>query len=519
MKTRVSGATRREFLVTAGATAAIAWMRREAVAQETPADLALEKKLAADPMRPQFHLLPAKNWMNDPNGPVNFNGSYHMFFQYNPHGPTWGDMNWNHAVSKDMMHWTHLPIALTPTPESPDAFGCFSGSAIPVGKRVYMVYTGTVASTPELATLRDGHSNILETQCLAYSDDPGLIRWTKLPEPVIAKPPPGMKVSGFRDPSVWKQGDRYYMIVGSGEYRVGGCVLLYRSRDLRTWEYLHRLTSGEWTGKPAANPCDNGEMWECPEFFALDGGHVLIYSTMGKVFWESGKLDEATMKFKSMKTGLLDLDAFYAPKTQLDAQGRRILWGWVPERRSDDEMRKAGWSGMMSLPRVMNLDKDRSLQLTMLPELKTLRGAATNEVARACGEILYEGQPGGGDFEMVLSSSHGAKELMRATYSAAEHRMTVDGHEIPVAPGQGVHLHGYVDGSVIELIVNRSVGYTKRFYYPEAIAPNITIQASGQNDKKVEVSAWSIVPISDNRLTTPARRLVSPFLPRRRARM
>ena len=505
MKTKVSRATRREFLVTAGATAAIACMRREVTAQQTPTELALEKKLTADPMRPQFHLLPAKNWMNDPNGPVFFNGSYHMFFQYNPHGPTWSDMNWNHAVSKDMMHWTHLPIALTPTPESPDAFGCFSGSAIPVGKRAYMIYTGTVASTPELATLRDGHSNILETQCLAYSDDPGLIRWTKLPEPVIAKPPPGMKVSGFRDPSAWKQGDWYYLIVGSGEYRVGGCVLLYRSKDLRAWEYLHRLTSGEWTGKAAANPCDNGEMWECPEFFPLDGGHVLIYSTMGKVFWESGKLDEATMKFKSMKAGLLDLDAFYAPKTQLDAQGRRILWGWIPERRSDDEMRKAGWSGMMSLPRVMNLEKDGLLRLTMLPELKNLRGASTHEVARACGEVLYEGQPGSGDFEIVLRSSHVAKELMRATYSAAAHRLTIDGHEIPVAAGEGVHLHGYADGSVIELIVNRSVGYTKRFYYSEAIAPNIEIEASGQDDRKVEVGAWTIVPISDNRLTTPAR--------------
>lgn len=476
------------------------------LAQATkPEDLALEEKLAADPMRPQFHLLPAKNWMNDPNGPVYFNGSYHMFFQYNPHGPTWGDMSWNHAVSKDMMHWTHLPIALTPTPGSPDAFGCFSGSAIPVGNRVYMVYTGTVESTPELATLRDGHSNILETQCLAYSDDPNLLHWTKLPKPVIPTPPPGMKITGFRDPSVWKQGEWYYMVVGSGEVHVGGCVLLYRSRDLKAWEYLHQLTSGQWTGKPAVNPCDNGEMWECPEFFALDGAHVLIYSTMGKVFWESGKLDEETMKFKPAKSGLLDLDAFYAPKTQLDAQGRRILWGWIPERRSDDEMRKAGWSGMMSLPRVMNLDQDGSLRLTIAPELKALRAAATQQVPRACGEVLYEGHAGDGDFELVLRSADENKELMRAVYSAAARAITVDGHEIPVAHGEGAHLHGYVDGSVIDLIVNRCVGYTKRFYYPQATAPNIKVDLTGQADRKVgAANIWSIRPISANRLTTPA---------------
>ena len=459
-------------------------------------DAAYEVRLAADPMRPQFHLLPAKNWMNDPNGPVYFNGSYHMFFQYNPHGATWGDMSWNHAVSKDMMHWRHLPVAMTPTPGGPDAFGCFSGSAVVVGKRVYMIYTGTVKSTPELATLRDGNSNILETQCLAYSDDADLARWTKLPEPVVAKTPPGMQVTGFRDPSIWKQGEWYYMTVGSGEARVGGCVLLYRSKDLKAWAYLHQLTSGEWNGKPTVNPCDDGEMWECPEFFALDGGHVLIYSTMGKVYWQSGTLDEATMKFKARKSGLLDMDAFYAPKTQLDAKGRRILWGWIQERRGDAEMLKAGWSGMMSLPRVMNLEKDGSLRLTMLPELTTLRGAPAKTIPKACGEFLYESDQ---DFEVVLRMA--GKELLRASYSAATRMLTVDGHELPVAPGQQARLHGYVDGSVIDLIVNESIGYTKRFYYAQVEAPDVAADVV----HGAAASVWGIKPISRDRLTTPAR--------------
>ena len=492
MKTR----TRREFLQTAGATAALAVATQGALSQSD--EPALEHRLANDPMRPQFHLLPAKNWMNDPNGPVYFNGSYHMFFQYNPHGATWGDMNWNHAVSKDMMHWTHLPIALTPTPGSADAFGCFSGSAVVVGRRVYMIYTGTVKSMRELATLKDGNSNILETQCLAYSDDANLIRWTKLAEPVIAKTPPGMKVTGFRDPSIWKQGEWYYMTVGSGEERVGGCVLLYRSKDLKAWEYMHPLTSGEWNGKPTANPCDDGEMWECPDFFALDGGHVLIYSTLGKVFWQSGKLDEATMKFKARKTGLLDLDAFYAPKTQLDARGRRILWGWIPERRSNAEMLKAGWSGMMSLPRVMNLEKDGSLRLTMLPELTTLRGAAAKTIPKACGEFLYESDK---DFEIVLKMSEGGREILRAGYSAATRLLSVDGHDVPVAQGQAAHLHGYVDGSVIDLIVNESVGYTKRFYYEQAVAPDVSVEVLHGEASGV----WGIEPISENRLTTAVR--------------
>src|SRR5271156_3956493 len=80
---------------------------------------ASELSLAHDPRRPQFHLLPAKNWMNDPDGPIYFNGKYHMFFQYNPLAAVWGDMSWYHSSSPDMIHWTHLPIAFTPTPGSP----------------------------------------------------------------------------------------------------------------------------------------------------------------------------------------------------------------------------------------------------------------------------------------------------------------------------------------------------------------------------------------------------------------
>jgi beta-fructofuranosidase len=371
-----------------------------------------------------------------------------------------------------MLHWKHLPLAFTPTPDSPDSFGCFSGSAIAVGKRVYAVYTGTQHSGADKATIRDGANNIQESQCLAWSDDPQLVRWTKDPaNPVIPVPPNGLEITGFRDPSAWKQGDWYYLTVGSGVAKVGGCVLLYRSKDLKSWEYLHELTSGEWNGVVTANPCDDGQMWECPEFFALDGGHALIYSTLGKVFWQSGVLDEATMKFTPRKTGLLDLDAFYAPKTQLDAHGRRILWGWVPERRPDTAMREAGWSGMMSLPRVMSLDKDGTLRLTILPQTAALRAAVVSVASSAAGktaalrgasgEVLCSGKPGQ-NFDFSLGTAAG--ELLRVSYSAEKHAFTADGKDVVLEPGDAPTLHGFVDGSVIELILGERIGYTNRFY-------------------------------------------------------
>lgn len=498
--------TRREFLSSAGALAAVGLLSGGLPAQQVSD---LEARLAADPRRPQFHLLPASNWMNDPNGPIYFNGQYHMFFQYNPEAAVWGNMSWNHAISSNMLHWTNLPVAFTETPGGPDSAGCFSGSTIAVEegkhKRVYAVYTGVVKSK-EQETIRA--EALQESQCLAWSDDPMLKQWSKGPEPIVPLPPAGLKVTGFRDPSVWKQDDWFYMTVGSGIERVGGCVLLYRSKDLKIWDYLHPLVSGEWNGNATTNPVADGEMWECPEFFPLDGAHVLIYSTLRKVFWQSGELDAKTMKFNPRKTGLLDLDAFYAPKTQLDAKAQRILWGWIPERRPEPEYRLAGWSGMMSLPRVMNLDKDGTLRLRILPQAASLRSAVISQdesrsgirktLRKASGEILCSGAAGK-SFEFTLSN--GDSELLHVSYSAEKHAFAAEGNEIALQPTDLPTLQAFVDGSVIELILSERIGWTKRFYYPGTTAPDIGAWANGTD---VRMTAWEIEPISQNRLTTPA---------------
>ena len=499
----MSRMTRRRFLGSCAAGAAL-------VALPLPlAGEVSEATLASDPMRPQFHLLPARNWMNDPNGPIYINGQYHMFFQYNPQGATWGNMSWNHAVSQDMVHWRHLPLAMMPTAGGDDSYGVFSGSAIAVGKRVYAVYTGTKQGPSALATIAGDPHNVQESQCLAWSDDLQLLHWTKASAPIVPLPPPGMKITGFRDPSAWKQGDWYYMTVGAGEAKVGGCVLLYRSKDLHQWEYLHKLTSGGWNGKWTPNPCDDGEMWECPELFPLDGAHVLIYSTLGKVYWQSGVLDETAMLFHPKKTGRLDFDSFYAPKTQLDAHGRRILWGWIQERRSEDAMRAAGWSGMMSLPRVLNLDADGTLRMTIAEQVKALRDTSlpTQEsragvlkvLPHATGEVLCRGEQGR-SFTTQFSMNH--EPLLNIEYASERHSFVVGAQEIALQPGDAPTVHAYVDGSVLEVILGERIGCTKRFYYTTQVAPDIEVLTTGLG--AITMHAWSIKPISPNRMTTPA---------------
>lgn len=481
--------------------------------------------LATDPRRPQFHLLPAANWMNDPNGPVYWNGSYHMFYQYNPNGAFWGDMHWAHAISPDMIHWTHLPIALSPTPGGPDAGGCFSGTAVVHDGVVTIIYTGVVPAPEYKATIRDGKHSLQESQCLATTKDPELRSWSKLPKPVIAAPPEHMKVTGFRDPAPWRSGDWWYMTVGSGIANQGGAILLYRSKDLQHWEYLHIVACGRGKGTDTPNKVDSGDMWECPDLFLLDGQHVLIYSTAGKAYWQSGELDPREMVFHPKLSGVLDYGSYYAPKTQLDKSGQRVLWGWIPETRPEAQYRAAGWAGLMSLPRVLRMEQTGQLSMCISPaveklrksehvfvptadEAKNRRAIDTMRLYECCGEILCSSRIATEPFSVALfSSAEGTtgNPLMSVRYDPNHPgQVSVDDKTIPFHLDKAglLELHMYVDGSVIELIVNRQAGYTKRFYYPGPHAPGIALRIAGKSTNIAKLTLWQLTPISPNRLTT-----------------
>src|SRR6516164_7835887 len=142
---------RRRFLAHLGSGAAATALTRFARGFNSSGDR--QTDLAHDPLRPEFHLLPQHNWMNDPNGPNWWKGKYHLFYQLNPNASVWGDMHWGHAVSTDMVHWHHRPIALSPTPGGPDSEGCFSGSAVVADGVPTFIYTGVRNAPPPLVTL------------------------------------------------------------------------------------------------------------------------------------------------------------------------------------------------------------------------------------------------------------------------------------------------------------------------------------------------------------------------------
>jgi beta-fructofuranosidase len=466
------------------------------------------RKLASDPLRPQFHLLPAHNWMNDPNGPIFFRSRYHMFYQYNPNAAVWGDMHWAHATSPDMIHWTHDSIALSPTPGSPDQYGVFSGSAVLDNGKPTVIYTGVQppAQSSE-ATLRDGAHTWRETQCLAVAADDELRQWTKRAEPIIASPPPGMEVTGFRDPCLWRENERWMLILGSGFRNEGGAILLYSSRDLRNWTYLHPLVEGVPSGKTTSNPVDSGDMWECPDFFPLGNKHVLLISTMGKVRWKVGTY--TNQRFTPEKEGLVDCGSYYAAKTMLDRDGNRVLWGWIPETRPEADLVAAGWAGVMSLPRVMSLSAGDQFQTRIAPAAAVLRdiyyrGSDTASLDRVrvenvAAEIKVRVQPRGAECKLLLQSEKRDFLTFSITNQAERRSIQVNTFSAPVMghPHSPLDLHIFIDGSVIEIFANDAALTARSYQLPSG---PLRLRLEGNADIQ-SLEIWHMKPISNDRLT------------------
>ncbi len=467
--------------------------------------------LAHDPERPEFHFLAPHNWMNDPNGPIWWKGAYHLFYQMNPHAAVWGDMHWGHAISTDMVHWRHLPIALAPTPGGPDSEGCFSGSAVVSDGVPTLLYTGVQNVPPAQVTIRDGSNKLRETQLLATAEDDELLHWKKLAAPVIAAPPSGMAVTGFRDPCPWREADGWYMAVGSGERGKGGCALLYRSADLRHWEYLHLLALGKPNGLQAANPCDSGEMWECPDFFAIGGQHCLLYSTEGKVIWSTGEYDSGEHRFTAKRQGLLDHGAFYAPKSFIAPDGRRVLWGWIQEKRPETDYAVAGWAGMISLPRVLGINPEGQLTMAVAPEVEELRGPAliTSQVSN--GPVRHPLQILRWELAVrVLQAAQaiqlrllsGGKVAWELLYDSSNHIVRCGGRSFPIAapPAFGPALRLFLDGSVVEAFIHNAEAITSRVYGLRPGDAELEVSAIGHG--VIETMLWPLRAISPDRLTT-----------------
>lgn len=321
------------------------------------------EKLIPREERPDFHLAVRTGWMNDPNGFSYYNGKYHMFYQYYPYEAKWGPMHWGHAVSDDLLHWEYLPAALAPD-EAYDRDGCFSGSAItlPDGKHLLM-YTGVVKEHQKDDVYRD-----VQTQCLAVGDGVDYVKYAGNPVLDEKDLPEGCSRFDFRDPKMWQKEDgTYACVVGNRPADGSGQILLFTSPDGFNWSFEKIFDE---------NKNRFGKMWECPDFFVLDGKGVLLtspqdmlpkdyeYHNGNGTLCLIGDYDEETDTFTEQKDQSIDYGIdFYAPQTVLTPDGRRIMIGWMQNWdtcsiRGQEER----WFGQMSLPRELSVKNGRLYQ-------------------------------------------------------------------------------------------------------------------------------------------------------------
>ena len=400
-----------------------------------------------DKYRPQFHFTPEENWMNDPNGMVYFNEEYHLFYQYHPHGTTWGPMHWGHAVSKDLIHWENLPIALYP-----DEYGdIFSGSAVVDWNNTTGFFDnspGLVAIYTNAGTYPDSNRP-RQRQSLAYSKDNGRT-WIKYDNnPVLSDE----NIVDYRDPKVFwhSETNQWVMILATGQ-----TVNIYTSPNLKDWEHASEFGSSEGSHEG---------VWECPDLFKLpvddDEKHqkwVMIVSigdnTTSKegsrTQYFIGNFDGKSFVNDNPGKTVLWLDYGrdnYAGVSWSDISpkdGRRIYIAWMSNWRYANEVPTEKWRSAMTLPRELTLKStDKGVRVVQKPvgEIEMIRKDTVSQKdfvvkdteektypIESLSEVSIEFEHQGADsFGMTIESSN--EEKTTISYDVKREVLSVDRSE------------------------------------------------------------------------------------------
>jgi len=337
--------------------------------------------------RPLFHFASPAGWCNDPNGFSQFGDKIHLFYQYHPYSIQWGPMHWGHVLSDDMLSWKLEPLALAPDSLC-DEKGCFSGTALEDNNKHILAYTGVS---------NNGNQDV-QNQCIAVGDG---LSYKKISSQAIltaADIPFEYNLEHFRDPKIWKKDGLFYMLCVIKQKNDRGAMILFNSDDAIKWTYKGILDSSK-------DGLSN--MWECPDYFQLDGKDLLIFSPQevkendqlgfhngNNSVYVSGKLDYQKCTFSrelrpenSYTAALIDYGIdFYAPETTKLKDGRTIMIAWMQAWESYITPKDYLWSGMMTLPRELSFKNKRLYQLPV-KELEKWKQEKKSSKIQAAGKV------------------------------------------------------------------------------------------------------------------------------------
>ncbi|MCE9555636.1 MAG: glycoside hydrolase family 32 protein [Planctomycetes bacterium] len=491
---------------------------------------AFRQRMLADPHRPAYHFVvpEGSTFPFDPNGAIYWKGRYHLFYIFQDFSPTGGGHCWGHASSLDLLHWVHHPTALKP---GDGDRGIFSGNAF-INKE----------GIPTIA-----YAGIDSGMCLATAEDDLLNHWKKSPHNPVIKVK-GAKGYEVGDPHVWLEGKTYYALTGS--WRIpqgtGEALYLHKSQDLVHWEYLHPfyVKNPAWTG--------NDEDCSCADLFKLGNRHMLLcISHHAGARYYLGRYENERFVPEEHQRMNWPGGKCFAPETLLDGRGRRIMWAWVLESRKWPVQQGTGWSGVMTMPRVLSLDEKGKLLIDPPEEFTRLRydrQEQRNLELKADAEVVLKDAKGsdvkGAELELALEIDPGsAKEIgvvvrrspdgidsdkaerTSIVYSPQKKTLTIDTSRSSLSPditndypvivmndkvkrrivrlqeaplelaaGEPLRLRIYLDRSILEVYANRRQCITQRIYPTRKDSVGVALFSRGGAAQVRSVDAWQVMP-------------------------
>lgn len=465
--------------------------------------------------RPQIHFSPQANWMNDPNGLVYFEGTYHLFFQYYPDSTVWGPMHWGHAVSKDLVHWKQLPIALYP-----DSLGyIFSGSAV-VDKSNTSGF-GANGKIPLIAiyTQHDpkrekSGSSQYQNQSIAYSLDGG-INWTKYSGNPVLKTP-GLK--DFRDPKIswYPEQKKWIMTLAAGDR-----IIFYSSGNLITWTKESEFGKGIGA---------HGGVWECPDLipFHVDGKKIWllivninpggIQGGSGTQYF-TGDFDGHSFSCSDTVTRWADYGPDnYAGVTFSNTGEDIIFLGWMSNWLYGSRVPTVKWRSAMTFPRILNLKKSGESYYTTMTPVSAIEKLVTktntynhdsteNGIALSGPSRIEMNIPDLHSFSFIFSNQSG--QLLKAGYDEEKNSFFIDRtlagnsgfasqfatiHYGPrIAQSNDSKIIMILDNSSLELFADQGLTTMTEIFFPDQPFNSVQQEVNRKPLNNIKISSLSSI--------------------------